>query len=150
MTLRSALRNMLLSISEDLTFTIRDEVLLITTKEDAEDAAVGETELLNPSDSNEKLPGSTIAAQQDTGKAFIDQWLKTSSNQKDQDALRKALQFHLEQEFDANQKSRQAEFERLKILLKQSEDWVATRQQQRAEIVRKRLEELLKRSEQSR
>ena len=143
MTLRSTLRNMLLSISEDLTFTIRDEVLLITSKEDAAD----EAESLDPTIANEKQRGSTTSAQNDTGKAFIDQWLKTSSNEKDPQALRKALQFHLEQQFDANQKSRQTELERLRVLLKQSEDWVATRQAQRAEIVRKRLEELLKLAE---
>ncbi len=144
MTARSAFRHILSSVSADLTFTIRDEVLFVTSKKDA--ARGSEDELLRPNASVEgKLESSEpLAPQQlDTGKAFIEQWLKSSKNNSNPQALSKALQNHLEQEFDANQKSRQSELERLRILLKQSEAWVNTRQTRRAEIVRKRLEELL-------
>ena len=137
MTLHSALGNILSSLSDELTFTIRDEVLLITTKEDA------------AQDQPIKLQ-TTSPANADSGDAFIKYWLKISETpsaaKADQTALRKALQEHLEKEFDTKQEARRAELDRLRTLLKQSEDWLSTRQSRRAEIVGKKVDELLEKA----
>ena len=129
-TFQSALRHLLASVSSDLTFVVRDEVLLITTKEDAQNTA--------------DRPAATLGLDQlDNGAAFIEQWRKTASDSEDRETLRNALQKHLEQEFDANQIARRAELERLRKLLEKSEEWVKTRQAKRPEIIQKKVAELL-------
>lgn len=134
MTLQSALRNMLSTISNDVTYTIRNEVVLITSKEDAEKD--------QPAIAQLRASAST-SVELDTGDAFMQQWLK-SSQAADAAAMRKALKAHLEKEFDAKQQSRQTEIARLKTLLKQSEEWLENRQSRKAEIVEKKMAELLK------
>ena len=129
-TLQSALRHLLASVSNGLTFVVRDEVLLITTKEDAQSGL-------------SRYVGNSDTEQLDNGATFIEQWRKTASDIEDRETLRKALQKHLEQEFDANQISRQEELERLRKLLKKSEEWIKTRQAKRPEIIQKKVAELL-------
>ena len=140
-TLQSALRHILASVSEELTFTIRDEMLLITTKEDAAKDVKSSVPLQSTTANPGLAPPPT---QFDTGAQFVEKWLKSSKNGEEPNELRSALKKHLEQEFNANQQSRQSELVRLRDLLKQSEDWIKTRQAKRDEIVGKRIVELLK------
>ncbi len=138
-TLQSGLRHILSTVSDHLAFTIRDEVLLITTKEDAErDAAEDPLRLKQSALDDTKL------LEKDIDDAFVENLRKTLQNGNDTAALRSALQFQLESVFDANQKARRAEFEQLRQLLKQSEDWVDARQSRRSEIIQKKMEELLR------
>ncbi len=90
MTLQSALRNILSTVSNNITYTIRDEVLLITSKDAAAESA---------------SPKSPRELDLDSGDAFLEQWLESHAkgNAVDKEALRKALQAHLEKEFDAKQ-----------------------------------------------
>ncbi len=83
------LRHILSSISDELTYIVRDEVLLITTKDDA-----GE-ELDTPA-----AGSAGNDANRDPGDQFIKQWLESAADTTDSAALRAALQAHLEQEFD--------------------------------------------------
>lgn len=78
---------------------------------------------------------------------LIQNWLRTAKDPADQTELRKLLQDHLQEEFDANQKSRQAEIERLQQLLGKSKEWLNKRQERRDEIIKKRIEELLRQQE---
>ena len=140
LTLQSALRHILSTVSDRLTFTIRDEMLLITIQEDAAlDAAVQQPQ---PAVLANNLKSAT-PNEFNSGEEFIDRWLKTAKNASDQAALRSALLTHLEKEFDANQKIRRAELNRLQELLQQSKAWLDSRQARRSEIVGKRLSELL-------
>lgn len=129
---QSILRQILSSISDELTYIVRDEVLLITTKDDA-----GE-ELDTPA-----AGSAGNDANRDTGDQFIKQWLESASDTTDSVALRAALQTHLEQEFDTNQKTRQAELQRLEQLLEQARKWNETRHSRRRAIIDERLQELL-------
>ena len=83
----------------------------------------------------------------DAATGIIEQWLKTADKDADREQLKVLLQKHLESEFDANQKSRQAEIERLQQLLGKSKEWLDQRQQRRDEIIKKRLDELLQQQE---
>jgi hypothetical protein len=148
MTARSALRHILSGVSDDLTFTIRDEVLLITTKDDAAKDQTINAEATTANPQAATPTRSEPATELDTGAAFIEQWLKSSNNVSDPQALSQALQNHLENEFDANQKSRKTELERLRVMLKQSEEWINSRQTRRAAIIQKHLSELLEKQKQ--
>jgi len=139
-TLQSALRHILSTVSDELSFTIRDEVLLITSKADAAREEAGQQP--PPALFSSNLTPAT-PTELDTGADFVKQWLKTANNASDQRALRNALQAHLEQEFEANQAARRAELTRLQELLKQSDTWLDARQTRREEIVGQRLNELL-------
>ena len=86
---------------------------------------------------------STPDLKPDTATLLIQNWLRTAKDPSDQTELRKLLLDHLQQEFDANQKSRQAEIERLQQLLVKSKEWLDQRQQRRNEIIKKRIDELL-------
>ena len=79
--------------------------------------------------------------------AFIGHLELTAGKDADREELRALLQKHLESEFDANQKSRQAEIERLQQLLGKSKEWLNKRQERRDEIIKKRIEELLRQRE---
>ena len=83
-------------------------------------------------------------AQPDAAAGIIEQWLKTAGKDADREELRALLQKHLESEFDANQESRQAEIERLQQLLGKSKEWLNKRQERRDEIIKKRIDELLR------
>ncbi len=132
MTLQSALRNILSRISDDLAYTIRDEVLLITSKKDAaQEQPVAK-------------PQTRSMAEPLSGEEFLQHWRTTAGTKSDGESLRRALKAHLESEFDAKQQARQAELARLRDLLKQSEEWLSNRQSQRDEIVKKKMEELLR------
>ncbi len=85
--------------------------------------------------------------QPDAAAGIIEQWLKTAGKDADREELRALLQKHLESEFDANQKSRQAEVERLQQLLGKSKEWLNKRQERRDEIIEKRIDELLRQQE---
>ena len=96
-------------------------------------------------------PGTSSNAvsqsQPDAAADIIEQWLKTAGKDADREELNALLQKHLESEFDANQKSRQAEIERLQQLLGKSKEWLNKRQERRDEIIKKRIEELLRQRE---
>lgn len=79
----------------------------------------------------------------DAATVLIQKLLHTAKDPADQTDLRKLLQDLLQQEFDANPKSRQAEIERPQQLLGKSKEWLDQRQQRRDEIIKKRLDELM-------
>ena len=83
----------------------------------------------------------------DAATTLIQNWLRSVKDPSVQTELRKLLQDHLQQEFEVNQKSHQAEIERLQQLLVKSKEWLDQRQQRRDEIIRKRIEELLQQQE---
>lgn len=67
-TLRSALRLMLREL--DLTYVLRDEVLLITTKEEAENMASGETLSDRPPDLDESKPSETVPSKPEKSRSM--------------------------------------------------------------------------------
>ena len=67
-TFRSALRLMLREL--DLTYVIRDEVLLITTKEEAENMASGETHSDRPPDQDESKPSETVPSKPEKSRSM--------------------------------------------------------------------------------
>ncbi len=84
-----------------------------------------------------------LSPKTETATTLIQGWLRSAKDPADQTELRKLLQNHLQQEFDANQKTRQAEIERLQQLLVKSKEWLDQRQQRRDEIIKKRIDDLL-------
>lgn len=142
-TLRSVLNLVLDQVaSGELTFVARDEVLLITTREDADK---------NPSTSYSQAPGmskslasGTAPATDDRAAEIIERWLKSAPENADRSALKQQLEMHLSAEFEANQQTRRAEIDRLQQLLEQSRTWLDQRQQQREAIIQRRVQELLK------
>lgn len=137
MRLRSALRHILLSVSDEISFTIRDEVLMITSKEDAQAGEAASQDSSVYAESAEQEPKF------DAGEKFLQNWNQSATQQSAPQELQSALQAELERSFDKNQKLRKEELDQLRIMLKQAEDWLDNRQTHRAEIVRKRLNELL-------
>ena len=142
-TLRSVLNLVLDQVaSGELTFVARDEVLLITTREDA---------AKNPGTSYSQVPGmskslasGTASATDDRATEIIERWLKSAPQNADRSDLMQQLETHLSAEFDANQQTRRAEIDRLQQLLEQSRTWLDQRQQQREAIIQGRVQELLK------
>lgn len=84
--------------------------------------------------------------QPDAAATLIQNWLRTAKDPSDQAELRKLLQDHLQQEFEATQASRKAEVERLQRLLLQSAEWLDKRAKNRDEIIQKRIDELIQNS----
>jgi hypothetical protein len=82
----------------------------------------------------------------DAVTTLIQNWLGTAKDPSDQAELRKLLQDHLQQEFEATQASRKAEVERLQRLLLQSVEWLDKRAKNRDEIIKKRIDELIQNS----
>jgi hypothetical protein len=82
----------------------------------------------------------------DAAVTLIQNWIRTVQNPSDQTELRKLLQEHLQKEFEATQASRKAEIERLQKLLEKSVEWLDERARNRDEIIRKRMEELIRQS----
>jgi hypothetical protein len=80
--------------------------------------------------------------QTDATTTLIQQWLKVHGTDSNEQLL-VALREHLEREFTANQKSREAEMERLQQLIKKSKEWLDQRNKNRDKIINKRVEELL-------
>lgn len=142
-TLRSVLNLVLDQVaSGELTFVARDEVLLITTREDA---------AKNPGTSYSQAPGmskslasGTAPATDDRAAEIIERWLQSAPENADRSALKQQLEMHLSAEFEANQQTRRAEIDRLQQLLEQSRTWLDQRQQQREAIIQRRVQELLK------
>ena len=88
------------------------------------------------------VPGPMPAP--DAATLLIQNWLRAVKDPSDQTELRKLLQDHLQQEFDANQISRQAEIERLQQLIGKSKEWLDKRKQRREEIIKKRIDALMR------
>lgn len=84
--------------------------------------------------------------QPDAAATLIQNWLRSTKDPSDQTELRKLLQDHLQQEFEATQASRKAEIERLQRLLLQSVEWLDKRAKNRDEIINKRIDELIQNS----
>jgi hypothetical protein len=82
----------------------------------------------------------------DAATTLIQNWLRAAKDSSDQAELRKLLQDHLQQEFEATQASRKAEVERLQKLLHQSVEWLDKRAENRDEIIQKRIDELIQNS----
>ncbi len=82
----------------------------------------------------------------DAATILIQNWLRYTKDPSDQAELRKLLQDHLQQEFEATQASRLAELERLERLLLQSVEWLHKRAKNRDEIIKKRIDELIQNS----
>ncbi len=82
----------------------------------------------------------------DAATTLIQHWLRSAKAPSDQAELRKLLQDHLQQEFDATQASRKAEVERLQKLLQRSVEWLDERDKNRDEIIQKRIGELIQSS----
>jgi hypothetical protein len=82
----------------------------------------------------------------DAATTLIQNWLRAAKDSSDQAELRKLLQDHLQQEFEATQASRKAEVERLQKLLHQSVEWLDKRAENRDKIIQKRIDELIQNS----
>ena len=142
-TLRSVLNLVLDQVaSGELTFVARDEVLLITTREDA--AKNPGTSSSEASEMSKSLAAGTAPATDDRATEIIERWLKSTPQDADRSELKQLLENHLAAEFDTNQKTRRAEIDRLQQLLEQSRTWLDQRQQQREAIIQGRVQELLK------
>ncbi len=95
--------------------------------------------------SSTSVAGSSNA-KSDAATTLIQNWLRSAKDPSDQAELRKLLQDHLQQEFEATQASRKAEVERLQRLLLQSVEWLDKRAKNRDEIIKKRIDELIQNS----
>ncbi len=117
------------------------------------------TDLFNPSSELPKDEFRTQPARQflpdvaptpdpkpDAATTLIQNWLRSVKDPSDQAELRKLLQDHLQQEFEATQASRKAEVERLQRLLLQSVEWLDKRAKNRDEIIQKRIDEIIQNS----
>lgn len=143
-TLRSLLNLVLDQVANgELTFVVRDEVLLITTREDAaRNPGVNYSE----APAMPRLPSfpKTPAATDARAAEIVERWLESAPENADRAELKELLETHLSSEFDANQQTRRAEIDRLQQLLEQSRTWLDQRQQQREAIIQRRVQELLK------
>ncbi len=110
-----------------------------------EDEIIGRTFEPAPRDAPrfESDPAPVQNPKPDAARLLVQNWLRSAKDPSDQTELRKLLQEHLQQEFEANQEFRQAEIERLQQLLVKSKEWLDQRQQRRDEIIKKRIDELL-------
>ncbi len=139
-TLRSALNLVLSQVADgQLTFVIRDEAVLITTREDA-----AKHPNITYSDTQTIPPAATLPTVDDGAAEIVERWLQSAPQNADRSELKQLLETHLSAEFDASQQSRRAEIDRLKQLLEQSISWLDQRQQQREKIIQQRVQELLK------
>lgn len=120
----------------------RDEVLLITTREDA--AKNPGTSYSHAPGMSKSLASGAAPATDDRATEIIERWLQSAPQNTDRSELKQQLETHLSAEFDANQKTRRAEIDRLQQLLEQSRTWLDQRQQQREAIIQGRVHELLK------
>ncbi len=78
---------------------------------------------------------------------IIPKWLQANDSVRDKQQLQQTLKQHLESEFTANQKSREAEIERLQQLINKAKEWLEQRNKNRDKIINKRVDELFPRAE---
>lgn len=78
---------------------------------------------------------------------IIPKWLQANDSVRDKQQLQQTLKQHLESEFTANQKSREAEIERLQQLINKAKELLEQRNKNRDKIINKRVDELFPRAE---
>lgn len=141
-TLRSLLNLVLDQVAGgELTFVVRDEVLLITT---TEDAAKHPSITYSEAQTTRGSAGSaTSPPVRDRAAEIVESWLKTAPENADRSELKQLLETHLSAEFDSQQQTRRAEIDRLQQLLEQSRNWLDGRQRQREQIIQRHVQELL-------